>query len=149
MFFWKSPLIGSSSSASFKAFKNSTCLIPWSSIVFLCFSKAFPKGEQENLASFITLLWSEGSISSPVRYSYLSSFPSNNDDIFAASLLLPYYDVSSLILSSIVMISFYILSKRFFLKREGLSDTRVASVTKKQYGFDIYIYIYIYICKDS
>ena len=43
------------------------------------------------------------------------------------------------------MISFYILSKRFFLKREGLSDTRVASVTKKQYGFDIYIYIYIYI----
>ena len=34
-----------------------------------------------------------------------------------------------------VMISFYILSKRLFLKREGLSDARVASGTKKEYGF--------------
>ena len=33
------------------------------------------------------------------------------------------------------MISFYILSKRFFLKRKGLSDTRVASITKKEYDF--------------
>ena len=29
------------------------------------------------------------------------------------------------------MTSFYILSERFFLKREGLSDARVASITKK------------------
>ena len=28
----------------------------------------------------------------------------------------------------------YVLSKRFFLKREGLSNTRVASITKKEYG---------------
>ena len=30
-----------------------------------------------------------------------------------------------------IMISFYILSKRFFLKRKGLSDVKVVSVTKK------------------
>ena len=33
------------------------------------------------------------------------------------------------------MISFYILSKKFFPKREGLFDPRVASITKKEYGF--------------
>ena len=36
------------------------------------------------------------------------------------------------------MISFYILSKRFFLKREELSDARVASITKKEYGFAVH-----------
>ena len=35
------------------------------------------------------------------------------------------------------MISFYILSKRFFLKRKGLSDVRVASRTKKESGFTV------------
>ena len=35
------------------------------------------------------------------------------------------------------MISFYILSKRFSLKREGLSDARVATITKKEYGFAV------------
>ena len=33
------------------------------------------------------------------------------------------------------MISFYILCKRSFLKRKGLSDARVVSITKKEYGF--------------
>ena len=55
----------------------------------------------------------------------------NNADIFAASLLILYYIFSSLIVSSIVMISFYILSKRFFLKPEELSDARVVSIIKK------------------
>ena len=36
------------------------------------------------------------------------------------------------------MISFYILSKRFCLKREGLS---VASITKKGYGFLVSQYL--------
>ena len=36
------------------------------------------------------------------------------------------------------MISFYILSTRFFLKRKGLSDARVASITKKEYGFEVH-----------
>ena len=30
------------------------------------------------------------------------------------------------------MITFYNLAKRFLLKREGLSDARVASITKKE-----------------
>ena len=58
-------------------------------------------------------------------------------DIFAAFLLISYCRFSSLILSSIVMINFYILSERFFLKREGLSDARVVSITKKEYGFSV------------
>ena len=37
-----------------------------------------------------------------------------------------------------VMISFYVLSKRLFLKRKGLSDIRVVSVTKKEYGFAVH-----------
>ena len=45
---------------------------------------------------------------------------------------------ASLILSSIVMISFHILSIRFFLKRKGLSDAKVASITKKEYGFEVH-----------
>ena len=35
-------------------------------------------------------------------------------------------------------ISFYILSERFFLKRKGLSDAGVVSITKKQYGFAVH-----------
>ena len=41
-------------------------------------------------------------------------------------------------LSLIVLISFYILSKRFFLKREELSDARVVSLTRKEYGFAVH-----------
>ena len=36
------------------------------------------------------------------------------------------------------MISFYIISKRFFLNCERLSDARVASATKKEYGFAVH-----------
>ena len=73
-------------------------------------------------------------ISLNVRYSYLSILPDNNAGIFAASWLISYYCFSPLTLSSIVMIIFYILSKRFFLKLKGLSDARgVVSVTKKEY----------------
>ena len=105
---------------------------PWSSIVFICFSKFFPKGEYVNLADSIILFWSEGSVSSTVSYSYLSFGPDNNAHIFGASLLITYCSFSSLILSSIVIISFYILSKRFSLKHEKLSDAKVASITKKR-----------------
>ena len=57
-----------------------------SSIASVCFSKAFPNGQYANLACSVTLLWWGGSISSPVRFSYLSIFPDDNADIFAASL---------------------------------------------------------------
>ena len=39
---------------------------------FVCLSTAFAEGDYVNLAFFVTLLWSWGSISSPVGYSYLS-----------------------------------------------------------------------------
>ena len=99
-----------------------------------------PRREYVNLACSITLLWSEGSISSPARYSYLSIFKDDKADIFAASLLIPYCTFLYRILSSILVISFCILSKRFFLKRGGLSDARVATITKKEYGFAVHVF---------
>ena len=78
---------------------------------FVCLSKAFPKGEYENLACSITCLSLEDNISSPVRYSYLSILPDDNANVFAASLLISYGSFSSLILSSIAMISFYVFLK--------------------------------------
>ena len=47
--------------------------------------------------------------------------------------------MSSVIIVSIVMISFYILCKKYVLKREELSDTRVVSITKKEYGFAVHL----------
>ena len=41
------------------------------------------------------------------------------------------------------MIGLDILSKRFFLKCEELSDVRVVSITKNEYGFPLHF------CKDS
>ena len=104
-------------------------------MVFICFSNALPRGEYVNFnCSIIILLWSDGNISSPVRYSYLSIFPDDNVDISAASHLISYCNFPSLILPSVVMINFYIVSKRFFLKRGELSVGRVVSVNKKEYG---------------
>ena len=41
------------------------------------------------------------------------------------------------------MISFYVLSKRFFLKHKQLFDKKVESITKKECGFAVRF------CKDS
>ena len=41
------------------------------------------------------------------------------------------------------MISFYILSQRIFLKRKGLSDAKVASITRKEYGLQYILYKYL------
>ena len=68
-----------------------------------------------------------GSIASPGRNSCLSIFPDDQGDIFAASLLILCCSFSSLILSSVAMI----FSTRLFLKRKGLSNARVDSLTKK------------------
>ena len=70
-------------------------------------------------------------------YSYLPILSDDHDNIFAASLLISYWSYSSLILSSIAMISFYILSKRYLLKHEGLSDARVVLIIKKEHGFAV------------
>ena len=72
-----------------------------------------------NWACSIIGLWLEGNISPPVKYSNLSTFQNDKTGIFAASLLTSYFSLSSLILSSIIIISFYIFSKRFFLERKG------------------------------
>ena len=111
----------------FKTSKASTCFFPCSSIVFICFSNALLRGEYVNFASFVVLLWSDGNISSAVRYSYLSILPEDNANIFVASLLTSYCSFSSLILLSIVIIKFYIVSKRFFLKREESSESSISS----------------------
>ena len=54
-----------------------------------------------------------------------------------------YCSFSFLILSLTAMISFYIISKLFYLKHKGLSDAGVVSITKKEYGFAMHS------CKDS
>ena len=51
--------------------------------------------------------------------------------------LISYCSFSSLILSAIVIISFYILCKISFLKHKGLSGAEVVSVTKKWHGFAV------------
>ena len=88
-----------------------------------------------NLACSITQIRWQYSLT--VINSYLSILPDDNVD-FPGPLLTFYCSFSSLILSSIVVISFYILYKSFFLKREELSDVRVVSITKKEYGFAVH-----------
>ena len=99
----------------FRDFQAPTCFS-------FCLFKAFPKVEYANLVSSIICLPLEGSISSPVRYSYLSIFPDENANTFAASLLISYCSFSSLMLSAVVVISLCIFSKNFFLKHKELSE---------------------------
>ena len=70
-----------------KTSKVSACFFTYSSIVLVYFLKAFPKGEYINLACSIILVWSDGNISSPLKYQYLSIFQDDAVDIFTASLL--------------------------------------------------------------
>ena len=51
----------------FDNFWSSNLFLPWSPIVFICFFKAFPEREWIELSFSYILLWSEGSICSPVR----------------------------------------------------------------------------------
>ena len=73
-----------------------------------------------------------------MKNSNLPIFSDDNADIFSASLLISYCSFSSLILPSIVIINFYIVSKRLFLKREILSNAGVLSITKKENGFAVH-----------
>ena len=74
--------------------------------------------------------WEKVNLAKPV-------LPYDSADIFADSLLISYCSFSFLILSSIAIISFYIFSKRFFLKLKGASDLRAVSLTKKAHGFAV------------
>ena len=92
------------------------CFLSWYSIVSVCFFKAFLREEYVNLAYFTSLLWSDSNASLPLRYSYLSIFPDQNADTFAAFLLMAYCSFSSLILPSVAMVSFHIFLKGSFWK---------------------------------
>ena len=59
--------------------------------------------------------------------------------MFLLLLFLSYSSFSFLILSSFVVISFYIHSKRFYLKLKRLSDAIVVSFTKNEYGFTFFV----------
>ena len=95
--------------------------------------------KDEDLLSYLILLydWLEGIISSHARYSYLSVLPDHNADVFAAFVLIACFSFLSVILLSVVLITFYILSKRLHLNRKKLFEARVVSLTKKEYGFTI------------
>ena len=64
----------------------------------------------------------------------------DNADIFAVSALISCCSFSYVTLSSTVMISFYIFSKIFCLKREQLSDAKVISIANKKHGFTVPFY---------
>ena len=83
----------------------------FSSVAFICLSSALLIGKYLNLASSIILLWPDGKIFSPIRYSYLSIFQDDKANIFAVSLLISHW-FSYLILSLIVMINFSSLSEK-------------------------------------
>ena len=106
----------------------------WSICLGFNILRSFP-----NLDCSVTVFWSEGNICYLVRYSYLWIFPENNADIFAAAPLRSHSNISTLIVSSIAMISFYTLSEKFSLKLKELSDVRVASITKKEYDFAVHL----------
>ena len=73
----------------------STCFFTCFSSAIICFSNVSPSGEYVKVACCIILLWSDGNISSPARYSCLSVSHEDNADIFAASLLIFSYTFSS------------------------------------------------------
>ena len=60
------------------------------------------------------------------------NFRDENTDAFTAFLLILYFSFSSLILSPIVMITFYIVFKRLRLKRKRLSDGNVVLLIKNK-----------------
>ena len=97
---------------------------------FYLFFKCFSKRKICNLACAITLFWQGGNIYSPEKYLYFSIFPDHRAEFFVVSMSISYCSFSSLILSSIVMISFHILCKRLFSKHKGLSDARIASAKR-------------------
>ena len=81
----------------FKTSKASTYFFCCSSIVFICFWNALPSEEYVKLTCSIILLWSDGNISSPVRYWYLLILPDDNADILTASLFILYCSFLSII----------------------------------------------------
>ena len=102
--------------------------------LFYLFPKCFTKRricKLSLLSCFILIRWQ---YFLSIRYSYLPILHEDNTDIFAASLFISYWSFSSSILPLIVIINVYAFSERFFMKRKEVSDARVASITKQEYG---------------
>ena len=81
------------------------------------------------------MIWTDGNVYSSVKYSYSSILIHENADIFAAALLISHYSFSAKIVSSVVVITFSILSKTMHLKHGLLSAGKIVSFTKKKNGF--------------
>ena len=110
-------------------------ITPCSTRVFFCFFCVFLKEWSVNLTSSIALYRFGDNTSSRVRYSYLSILPNDNADLFVAALLMWYCNFSSLILSLMFMTTPSKPSNKFIKESRVLSDGRVVSVTKNEYGF--------------
>ena len=106
--------------------------------IFCLFFQSFSQRGIINLVCPMTLFWPEGSVSSPLWHYYLSTFPDDYADDSTASLLTSYcsFFISNLIINCHDWSLSYILFKRFFLKREGLSDARVVLIN--EYGFALH-----------
>ena len=79
-----------------------------------------------------SIIWTDGNVYSSVKYSYSSILIHENADIFAAALLISHYSFSAKIVSSVVVITFSILSKTMHLKHGLLSAGKIVSFTKKK-----------------
>ena len=101
--------------------------------LFLFFFKCFTK---RGICTLFLLYYS----TLITRNKFISILPDDNADVFAVSLLISNCSFLPLVLSLIVKINLYIASKRFFLKREWLSDARVLPITKKEYGFAVHFW---------
>ena len=82
-----------------------------------------------------SIIWTDGNVYSSVKYSYSSILIHENADIFAAALLISHCSFSAKIVSSVVVITFSILSKTMHLKHGLLSAGKIVSFTKKKNGF--------------
>ena len=91
------------------------------------------------MACSIILCYCGGNISLSARNSYLFILPDDNRDIFAAALLMSYYNFSSPTFSSIAVTSLYISSNTFSWKHKALSTWRVVTMAKNEYGSLVYI----------
>ena len=79
-----------------------------------------------------SIICTDGNVYSSVKYSYSSILIHENADIFAAALLISHYSFSAKIVSSVVVITFSILSKTMHLKHGLLSAGKIVSFTKKK-----------------
>ena len=120
------------------------CFSPWCFIVFACFSNTCQSGWYVCLACSIILLCFGGAFFIYKLFIFVNiTRKEDKAETLIASLWTSYWIFSILILSSIVLIIFQNCSVRFFLKCKT-SDTKVVSLTKKEYFFFIHSVVSIF-----